>query len=706
MDDTNRMLIDGWTGGAFLSENPEAYGMVSDAHPLAVGNLMLAVSGYTPEDGMHPPTFTVNSKGVTGLYESLYHSLITTGELNDSLLRLTFGESEGRQTHPLARYSAVLTQVLAYEILRAEVDDSGEEMTPDAYAAEMTRRLPWAIDELRDIIREETGPRPGSERFFSVSLGACRVTEAGEGTYHIDLFTAGDYSLYLLDRQGMRPLWNRATDLLMGDETSCVHAHRLTVEHPDPFALLLLSRSACEPSPADQRSMVDRPGLLWRHRMRLEDQYIRLLTSGADLAEVSEKAAHLLAGRCPGWDSVSGAVMICGGSFAAFKSHCPERLTELENLIALFPEGYDPDEEIEPVLRETVERNFILEAFRTRPRIPEKTVEVLSQYATDLLRGGEAASPEPVGPDGIRRLTYAEVLSVYQSFDEENTEDRRRIEANSRLIRELLAEHWLTLRPLLLQGRPDTAEGAAAYAACVRLRKQVSRLTAYRRKQLDRVKKQLSDSLDILEFQGEDWIRGRGGDVGMSAWLEGISEGLPRLSMEAGREWTALSERLRSLQTAYTLERDKLFFMDATCETGAWYDTYGRILNGTLPSDAWLRYGEAVREGAPGFAELLQMAEALSKRNGVLSATIEGRAAERRAIRALCKEEEWQIACLLGSLCEDEAWGEACLQMIDSGFRSEYKAAIRRWQEENELINRQKETFGIYRAMYETYGRS
>ena len=44
--------------------------------------------------------------------------------------------------------------------------------------------------------------------------------------------------------------------------------------------------------------------------------------------------------------------------------------------------------------------------------------------------------------------------------------------------------------------------------------------------------------------------------------------------------------------------------------------------------------------------------------------------------------------------------------MIDSGFRSEYKAAIRRWQEENELINRQKETFGIYRAMYETYGRS
>lgn len=699
MDFKNRVLIKGWTGGAFLAESPEAFGLVSDAHPVATGELLLAVNGYAADDGMHPPTFTVSGKGIEGLYEGLFHRLLTATDAHNSLLRLTFGESEGRQVHPIARYSALYTEALAYDILTGE----GRELSLDDCAALLTERLPDGIDRLRDTMRDIVGPRPGSERFFSVSFFACRVTEAGQGRYFADVFTAGDFSLYLLDERGLCPLWTRATELLSGDETGRVECCRLTVDHEGPFALIALSRSACEPSLADRRSMGEHPGLIWRHRMRMEEHILRLLSAGADLADASERAARFFGGRSVGWDSASGAAMICGGGFESLKSKCPDRLRRLEDLTALLPNGYDPEEVMEQVPREMADRDFILTALRTRPRLQDKTIEVLSRRATEILRTDSGLDLTPVSEEGLRRLTYEDVRGVFESYDGENREDRARIEANDGMLRSLLSEHWMTLRPVLCRGMTPDEHSEAAFDACARMGRSIARLTAHRRRLVSQIEKQLTESLVVLKFQSEDWILGRGGDDSPDTWLDGIAERLPKQAEDARREWRRTAGLLRGLRSAYTAEREKLFKLDALSPEGVWHESFERLSKGTLTADEWRTYREDTQAAAPAMAEPVRMLEALSLLNGALYRRIESRAAERLALQAISTDEEWQISCLLGALNEDEAWGEACLSMIDHGFRNEYRALCRRRQEEQELMNRRREAFETYKDMYETY---
>lgn len=694
---------DGLTCGGFLSENVEALGLPSDAYPIAVGRLMLAVSGYSPEDGMHPPTFTVTDPGVEGLYHGLYGSLLTSSALNDDVLRLTFKHSEGQQTYPLARYSAALTELLAYEILCLETDEEGHPLTYQDHARMLSERLPEGIEQLRDVIRELTGPRPNSEKFFSVSLGACRVTPKNSGVYDLDIYTAGDFSLYLLDKEGMSPLWTRKSELLSGNDQSRVNVCRRTVTHEGPFALLLLSNSACEPSRADERGMVDNPGLLWRHRMRKEDLFVRLLAGSTDLSDVVTRANGQLVSRCPGWDSVTGAIMVCGGSFREFKALLPARLNRLEDLLALFSDGYDPDEIPEQSSAETVERDFITNAFHTRPGILERVMDVLSKRTEELLDNLSDESVPPMGPTGTLRLTAAQVRRIYEPFDGENAEDRKHIAANERLLHDLLSEHWIPLRPVLCRDTEETPSGASAYDVCLRLSRRVSALTARRRILLEKLRHEMNDALDVLAFQEEDWILGKGGEDSPRGWMRQISRDVPLLAEEVEAEWTRLSELVKSMRSAYFSERERLFALDTAEGQGRWHHTYRMILEGSLPEAQWQVLYQTVKEATPTLTELWIMVKALSGRNRVLHRQIEDRAAERRTVRVISRDEDWQIACMLGALCEDEAWGEACLSMIGQGFRNEYRAVVRRWQEENELIVRRREAFEAYLAMYEAY---
>ncbi len=703
MEAVEHVLREGMTSGGFLSENAEALGMLSDAHPIAEGSLMLAVNGYSPEDGMHPPTFTVTDGGVKGLYKGFYDQLSLSEDRLDELLCRTFADINVQQTHPLGRYSAVLTELLAYDILSRGTDEAGRPLTYEEYAHRLSSRLPEGIEALRDTIREITGPRPNSEKFFSVSLAACRVTERDGGVYDLDVFTAGDFSLYLLDDQGMSPLWTRRSELLSGDDHSLVTVRRLTLCHPTPFALLLLSSSACEPSRVDERSMLDNPGMLWRHRMRKEDLFVRLLSGSTDLRDAVARATAQLVSRCPGWDSVTGAVMVCGGSFQDVKAYLPARLTRLEDLLALFPEGYDPEENVDQLPLETVERDFVLNAFRTRPGVLERTIEALSKYTEDMLNGSVSGPEKPMGPEGTLRLTWSHVRRVYEAFDDENTEDRRHISTNERLLRDLLSEHWIALRPVLCRETEDTSAGASAYDACLRLSRRVSALTARRRLLLEEIRQDLNHSLDVLDFQGEDWISGRGGEDSPLEWMKHIERDITSRVEDARWEWSRLSELMRSLRSAYTFERDRLFALDAVSEQGRWHERYRMILEGRLPEERWQSFGADIKTALPALKELWAMVKVLSGRNRVLRKQIVGRAVERRTVRAVSGDEEWQINCMLGALCEDEAWGEDCLAMIDNGFRNEYRAVVRRWQEENELIVRRGEAYETYRAMYEAY---
>ncbi len=699
MNQQDTVWKDSRSAGAFLAENPEAFGMISDAHPLATDQLLLAVNGYLADDGMYPPTFTVTDKGVAGLYSGLYETLIPRSEINEHILRLTFGESEGRQTHPIARYSAALAEIAAYDFLTGE----GQALSASDGARQLSRLLPQGIDGLRDVMRNIAGPRSGSERFFSVSFCACRINEQSKDTYTLDIYTAGDFSLYLLDEAGLCPLWTKDTDYLTGDELGVVEGHSLSIRHEDPFAIIMLSQNACEPSLAEQRSIHEHPGLLWRHRMRLEEQLLRLILESVGMENVAERAAHYFGGRSAGWESVTGAMTVCGGGFDALRSLCMVRLRRLENLMALLPGGYDPRMPVVHVPEKRVEREFILSAFKTRPRLLEKTAETLSACAVELLRSAVENASEEISPAGLRRLTYEDVKKVFNIYDAENTADRTAIHKNCRMIKALLSEHWITLRPLLCGDLEDTAQGKAAFDACIRLNQRLSKLTAGRRKLLQKIKDRLTDHLAVLEFQGEDWVHGRGGDDSARRWLDDMGSQLPALTADAMRSWERVSLYLRTYQAAYTKERESLFMLDVAKDTGIWHGVYEQILRGTLEEAAWEAYGRRIKEASEDFCELWGMVKALSLRIATLGERIEGRAAERRTLQAISRDEGWQIACMLGALYEDEAWGQGCLQMVDNGFRNEHKALIRRHREKEELTVRQKEAFEAYRRMYETY---
>lgn len=676
---------------AFLAENREALGLISEVMPLAANGLLLAARGYVANDGMRPPTFTVGRGGAEGLYDGLYHSVLDRTDINRDILRRIFGDATDRQTHPISRYVAAMTEVLAYETLT-----EGNRLPQDFCLKRLSSRIPAAIDSLRDIMRSISGPRPGSERFFAVSLFACRCHTVSQYTYDLEIYAAGDYVLYLLDEQGMAPLWTTTTDMLTGHESSTVEGSCIRLIHETPFALLLLSRNACEPFASEARE-----GALWLRRMRTEEQIVRLISSSPDSAEFAERAQRFYEGHPVGNESIHGAMTVIGGTFEKIRSICHERLSQLERTLALFPVGFEPGEQHRPISLEESEKNFILNAFNTRQRLLEQTKEMLISHARQCLRNGAEASPALVGEDGSRRLTYADVAEVFETYDCENYEDREEIFRNNHMICELLSEHWLTLRPILCD-KPVTSDAVPAYDACVRLGRKISRLIAHRRKCLVQMEQMLSDSLRVLEFRENDWINARGGDGGAETWFAHLEEDIPLMAQEISSEWARASDLLRSLQSAYTQEREKLFQADAVAETGAWHDTYLLLLNGMLEHEKWQAYGEAVSAEAPAFSDLWEALRNLSIRNRQLNRRIDSRAAERRAMRAISENEDWQMACMIGSLRGDEGWGD-CSQMIDRAFVNEYRAFMRRMQEGKELFDRRRTAFETYKEMYEAY---
>ncbi len=698
--DAERSLFETLTRGSFLSENAEAFGLVSDAHPVTTPTLMIAGSGHAADDGMHPPTFAVSGKGVDGLYDGLYSGLLHRSDANERILRMTFGESEGRQNHPIARYCAALTTALTHQLL-----SEAAEATPEECVRLLSQGLPDGIDALRDVMRAAVGPRPGSEHFFSVSFCACRVTPAEQGgRYALDVFHAGDFGLYVLDGQGLAPLLICDSDVLEPLDTSEVTLSRITLDHPEPFALLLLSKSIFDLSAKDFRAMQDRAGLLWRYRMRLEDYFVRLVTSAVREDELPELAERFFTGRAAGRDSATGAWMILGGNFDAFRGVCLSRLRELEQLISLLPKGYDPAQNAMQIPLEQVERAFVLSAFRTRPGLVERTMDAVSRCVSQRLN-----HPSEAGEQDGDGLTPEVVACVFESFDCANRADRMQIQKNCQVIHELLGEHWTTLRPVFCrypmmdevpQGVKDKSDAAAT--TCLALKKRIAYLVGKRRRALEDIREQMQNGLEVLSLHGNDWISGVGGDGSAYQWFDEVGKRLSARVEMVRDDYEKTTDRLRGLQAAYTQERALSFALDIA-EDGIWHTCYLRIMDGELPADIWRVYANGIEEQASGYADFLQVIRTISERNLALREKIEGRGAERRTVMTLSGDEDWQIACMLGALREDASWGEHVSGLADNGFRNEYKALLRRWMEEKELLTRQKDAFEAYRDMYERY---
>jgi hypothetical protein len=125
---------------------------------------------------------------------------------------------------------------------------------------------------------------------------------------------------------------------------------------------LLLSDSVSAPNAAEYRALQEAPGLIGRYRMRLEEYFLRILTSCVREQEFGERAARFFTGRSHGRDSASGTALIQRGdtvSYEVFRSLCQNRLSELESHISLLPDGYDPARVTALVSRADTEHAFI-----------------------------------------------------------------------------------------------------------------------------------------------------------------------------------------------------------------------------------------------------------------------------------------------------------------------------------------------------------
>ena len=725
-------------GMAFLAENPEAYGLVPDACPAVTSDLLLAVNGHGATGGELSPTYPVEEGGVDGLLDNLYGNLIPRTDENTRLLRTTFGESEGMQEHPVARYCAALAEVTALRIL----DGTAKGASPEQACFMLNEEIPHHLARLRETICGD-GVTPRDDAFFSVSLGACRVTSKGEGSYLLDIFAAGDFRVYLLDGEGLHPLWLRSTPRLLpavareflpdgahdsmphgtdvvADEasrgvsegvsngTESIMCNRLELYHPDPFALLLLSDSLCALGTSEARVLRENPGMVWRYRMRLEDQFLRLITACVREQEFGERATRFFTGRSHGRDSASGAMMILreGVSYEVFRTMCQTRLSQLEALISLMPEGYDPARIPTRISREEMEENHLRRMLERERGIADRVAEAVRLCALEKLKRGDVGEvcPPPTDAPAYRRLSWQEIHTVYRRYDAENDTDRARVAENRHVLRENLANHWIALRPYLLQISSCTPTPAAerCYAACADMSARLGRMLAERKKRLRGLESLLSDSLSILRADGRDWMEGRAGDGSIAAWSEKLTRDLPDSLQPVLETWQADTEAYRSLLTAYTYERELLFRMDTKDVEGFFASDWLAMQDGDLADSRWNAIRDLL-EVVPTYRDLWDSLCRVSKGTGALLARIHGRGAERRMARELAGRSDIQLAALRASAYEDEDWGESVVAVMEPPLRREHKDAVRRWQETRELVARRAEAYAAYSTAWSAY---
>ena len=711
----------------FLAENPEAFGLIPDACPLATGHCLIAANGYGSEGGAGLPVYEMNRPGVSGLFE-LYGDILPRTEDTEEALQYVFGESRHLREHPVSRYAAALAEMMALEIMNGPANGASYEQT----LVLLHDRLRQGMRALKDRFAELEQMELLPDNLFKVSLGICRIRELGGDDYLVDIFAAGDFHIYILDEEGMAPLWSVKTTPFFMDGEEDLAGRSIPLHHPGSFCLLLVSDSICMLNAAEYRGLRSNPGMIWRYRMRLEDYFLRLITDCVREYEFGDRATRFFVGHSHGRDSASGAMMVMrdGVSYEIFRLRCHNRLSVLERKMELLPDGYDPHNV--PVLDSRVhtEMAYLQGLFDQSPELVDRLANALRLSILEKLeRGEDGAVPLPAEeiPE-YRRLSVSEIRPLFERLDEENHADRQRIRENQDILKESLAEHWVTLRPALLRecfaeegeenslglsasnrfgrvgGRAYGEVNRQIYELCLDMNRRLAEMLTKRRRLLDRVRGLMLDSLEVAEAEGKDWICGRAGAESVSAWTAPLRGELPELLAVMDHTWAEDTERYRSLLAAYTAERERLFERDIRSE-GAFFEDWQAILNGDVPEEQWMLWRERLAEvpEAAGFAGFLDAVRRISEGTGVLYARIRGRATENRVARDLSSRADLRVAALRGAAYEDADWGDEVLAVMDAAARNEFRATVRRWQEARKKAERRKRAFEAYAAMYEAY---
>lgn len=699
------------TGLAFLAENPEAFGLVSEACPVSARNILVAASGHGMEVSVGAPTYSVDSADLDALFDAPFGGLLPRTSENETLLRATFGARRGRGEHLVSRLGAVLCEAVALQVLQGSARGASPEQTALLLGWELRAKL----NGFRDSLRATGNLPPRAEAALTVSFAACRVRDDGVGDYKLDLFSAGDFRVFLLDRKGMHPLGMQEAALLSPDEDVRLAVRTVSVHHPEPFALLLLSDSVCALNAAEYRTLRENPGMIWRYRMRLEDRFLRLITDCVWENEFGERATRYFTGRTNGYSSSSGAMLLrmAGGAYEVLRTNCRKRLTELESVISLLPEGYDAANRPAQPARVETERAYLRRLFDRDPTLETRMMGALRLCILEKLNAGdEEVCPPPEGVPAYVRLKPSDVAAVFRRYDSANDGDRALIEENGKVLRESLSDHWVSLRPAFLaaEGREgdrplpeERSRGDRLFETCLLLGGRLSATLAERRAVVDTLAELLAEASEVLRVCGNDWVCGRAGTDGAAAWAATLEERLPEALAPLRRGWPQRTDEYRSYLSAYAHEREKLFRLDISAPNGFFAADWEGIRAGTLPDARWqaLRRSLTASPETAGYVELLDSIRRISRGTARLTARIRSRAAEDCTVREMTARPELLLAALRGAVNEDLDWGADVLSLVDNVIRGEYRTVVRRWQETCELHTRQAEAFEAYRAMYE-----
>ncbi len=700
---------------AFLAENPEAFGLVPDACPLATKHLLVAVNGHSAEGGVLSPVCEMQQPGVEGL-QALYGDLLPRDEGTVEMLTSAFGENTSTREYPVSKYCATLAAVTTMGLLRGELKNEPFEQT----RARLETEIRGGLSALQDLFCQREGESLRGSEFFSVSVGACRIREMGEGDYVAEIFSAGDFRIYLLDEAGMAPLWHSDTPTLSPSNSETLRGGILKFHHPEPFAVLLVSESICALNAAEQRSLRGNPGLIWRYRMRLEDIFFRLLTDCVRDYEFGDRATRFFVGRSHGRDSASGAMTVLrnGVSYETFRLNCQTRLSALGRLIELLPGGYDVHNIPVQIPRTETEFAHIRGLLEHKPDLADRLTNALRRHALDKFHAGDARQVTEMPSDvpDYTRLTWQDVQDAYRILDQENREDRTRIAENHKILRECLSEHWITLRDVLsvplasevLHVQDYESVSERIFDSCLDLNRRLSEMLQKRQTAVRRLSDILSGSLTTLEAEGNDWLCGRADAESMLSWALPLRGEVTELIADLEQNWRADTQRYRSLLTAYTAEREDLFRRDIRPGFGRFAAEWQAIRDGELPEERWDELRERLTEmnGTVAYLETFESVHRISRGTGILKNRIRSRAVENRMARELADRADLRVAALRGAAYEDSDWGEEVISVMDTATRNEYRAMVRRWKENCLLIEQQKEAYETYSAMYQTFARA
>ena len=244
-----------WLPTAFLCGSPASYGLLTDAMPAATRHLLIAANGFASAGGVSMPLYTACEGGTEELMRETF-PMLRPGGVREDILRMTFGDCTRQREHPLARFCAALAEAVGTDYLIAAEegdgyvetfrrDGNGTDAFPDV-CRELGLRLSEELGRLQSNLtdrdsaggaRRRRGLPAVSPEYFEVSFCACRVKPGAEdGDYTLELFSAGDLNVFLLDGVGLFPLWTQRTERVSPETGDAMAGRRLVLRHPEPCA--------------------------------------------------------------------------------------------------------------------------------------------------------------------------------------------------------------------------------------------------------------------------------------------------------------------------------------------------------------------------------------------------------------------------------------------------------------------------------------